>query len=46
MLTDLASELKSMGYLFERNGARSISNSLSTAVNSWERVRKGGLNSR
>jgi superfamily I DNA/RNA helicase len=43
MLTDLASELKSMGYLFERNGARSISNSLSTAVNSWERVRKGGL---
>lgn len=43
MLTDLAYELKSMGYLFERNGSRSISTSLSTAVNSWERVRNGGL---
>lgn len=43
MLTELAYELKSMGYLFERNGSRSISNSLSTAVNSWERVRNGGL---
>lgn len=42
MLTDLASDLKSMGYLFERNGARSISTNLSTAVNSWERLRKGG----
>ena len=43
MLTDLAYDLKSMGYLFERNGSRSISRSLSIAVNSWERVRKGGL---
>jgi DNA helicase-2/ATP-dependent DNA helicase PcrA len=43
MLTELAGELKSMGHLFERNGARSISTALSTAVNSWERVRNGDL---
>jgi len=42
MLTSLADDLKSRGYLFERNGSRSISSKLSTAVNAWESVRKGG----
>jgi DNA helicase-2/ATP-dependent DNA helicase PcrA len=41
MLTPVAEQLKSGGYLFERNGVRSISEKLSTAVNSWERLRKG-----
>jgi len=41
MLGPVAELLKSGGYLFERNGARSISEKLSTAVNSWERLRKG-----
>lgn len=41
MLSPLAEELKSMGYLFERNGSRSISERLSVAVNAWESLRKG-----
>ena len=41
MLAPVAELLKSGGYLFERNGVRSISENLSTAVNSWERLRKG-----
>jgi len=41
MLTPLAIELKNMGYLFERNGARSISERFSTAINGWEQLRKG-----
>tara|TARA_R110000772_G_scaffold20946_4_gene58006 strand:+ start:39095 stop:40594 length:1500 start_codon:yes stop_codon:yes gene_type:complete len=39
MLNNIAEQLKSSGYLFERNGWRSISKSLSTAINAWERVR-------
>ena len=42
MLSPLAEDLKSHGYLFERNGSRSISEKLSTAVNNWELLRKGG----
>ena len=30
-----------MGYLYERNGHRSISDKLTEAVNGWERMRKG-----
>ena len=41
MLSDLAYQLKNSGYLFERNGVRSISEKLSTAVNAWEQMRKG-----
>ena len=39
MLNDIADQLKSSGYLFERNGWKSISKALSTAINAWERVR-------
>jgi len=41
MLTPLANELKNLGYLFERNGQRSISERLSLGVNGWEALRKG-----
>jgi len=41
MLSPLATELKNLGYLFERNGQRSISERLSLAVNGWEALRKG-----
>lgn len=41
MLSDITQDLKSMGYLFERNGHRSISDKLTQAVNGWERLRKG-----
>lgn len=36
-----ASDLKSRGFLFSRRGYRSISESLSEAVNGWEQMRKG-----
>ena len=42
MLSDVALQLNSLGYLFERNGSRSIADKLSTAVNTWEHLRKGG----
>ena len=41
MLTPVAEELKNNGYLFERNGHRSISEKISMAVNGWEQMRKG-----
>lgn len=41
MLTPLSIQLKSLGFLFERNGSRSISEKLSVAVNAWEGLRKG-----
>jgi DNA helicase-2/ATP-dependent DNA helicase PcrA len=41
MLTPLATDLKSQGYLFERNGSRSISEKMSTAINGWEQLRAG-----
>jgi|21_taG_2_1085346.scaffolds.fasta_scaffold01786_2 DNA helicase-2/ATP-dependent DNA helicase PcrA len=41
MLSSVATQLKYDGYLFERNGHRSISEKISTAVNGWERLRKG-----
>jgi len=41
MLTPLAYELRNLGYLFERNGARSISEKMSLAINGWEQLRKG-----
>ena len=41
MLTPIAEQLRNGGYLFERNGTRSIPESLSTAVNGWEGMRKG-----
>ena len=41
MLSPLASDLKSFGYLFERNGSRSVSEKMSTAINGWEQLRKG-----
>ena len=42
MLTDVAMQIKSLGYLYERNGVRSIASKLSNAVNSWEHIRTGG----
>ena len=42
MLTDVAQQMKSLGFLYERNGARSISSKISNAVNTWEHLRKGG----
>lgn len=39
MLNSISDQLKSSGYLFERNGWRSIGSALSTAINAWERVR-------
>ena len=41
MLTPLSIQLNSLGFLFERNGSRSISEKLSVAVNAWEGLRKG-----
>ena len=41
MLTPVAESLKSGGYLFERNGHRSISEKISRAINGWEQLRKG-----
>ena len=41
MLSPLANELKSLGFLFERNGSRSVSEKMSTAINGWEQLRKG-----
>lgn len=41
MLGSIAQDLKSMGFLFERNGHRSISDKLTEAVNGWERMRRG-----
>ena len=40
MLSPVVEELKRMGYLFERNGFRSISDRTSLAVNGWEQLRK------
>lgn len=40
-LNDVAEDLKSRGFLFNRNGYRSISEKLSEAVNGWEQLRKG-----
>ena len=40
MLSPVVEELKRMGYLFERNGFRSISDRISLAVNGWEQLRK------
>ena len=42
MLTEVAMQLKTLGYLYERNDSRSIPDKLSTAVNTWEHLRKGG----
>jgi DNA helicase-2/ATP-dependent DNA helicase PcrA len=36
-----AQDLKSRGFLFNRNGNRSISEKLSEAINGWEQLRKG-----
>jgi DNA helicase II / ATP-dependent DNA helicase PcrA len=41
MLFPVASDLKMGGYLFERNGQRSISEKVSSAINGWEQLRKG-----
>ncbi len=41
MLDSVSEDLKSSGYLFMRNGARSISYNLTTAIITWERLRKG-----
>jgi len=41
MLSPVVEELKRMGYLFERNGFRSISEKVSAAVNGWEQLRAG-----
>lgn len=41
MLANVATQLKYDGYLFERNGHRSISEKVSSAVNGWEQLRKG-----
>lgn len=41
MLTPVAESLKNGGYLFERNGHRSISEKISKAVNGWEQMRRG-----
>ena len=41
MLSPLSQELRGMGVLFNDRGRRSISDKISTAVNAWERLRKG-----
>jgi DNA helicase II / ATP-dependent DNA helicase PcrA len=41
MLWPLSQELRGMGVLFNDRGRRSISDKISTAVNAWERLRKG-----
>jgi len=40
MLSSVATQLKYDGYLFERNGFRSIPEKISSAVNGWESLRK------
>jgi superfamily I DNA/RNA helicase len=40
MLTPVAEDLKNAGLLFERNGHRSISEKVASAVNGWESLRK------
>ena len=40
-LSDITADLRSRGYLFNYRGRRSISESLSDAVNGWEQLRKG-----
>ena len=40
-LQPIYEELKSAGYLFNYRGRRSISESISVAVNGWEQLRKG-----
>lgn len=42
MLSDVSLHFKMMGYLYERNGSRSISDKLSTGVNTWHHLCKGG----
>ena len=37
----MASDLRTSGYLFNNKGHRSISEKISSAVNGWERLRKG-----
>ena len=41
MLNDMYAWLKSQGLLFERNGQKSISDAILTAVLGWETLRKG-----
>jgi len=41
MLNDMYTWIKSQGLLFERQGQRSIADSVVTAVIGWERLRKG-----
>lgn len=41
MLGPAASMLQSLGYVYERNSHRSISQALSMAINGWEQLRKG-----
>ena len=41
MLSPVAETLKYNGYLFERNGHRSISEKVSSSVNGWEQMRRG-----
>jgi DNA helicase-2/ATP-dependent DNA helicase PcrA len=41
MLNDMYAWLKSQGVLFERNGQKSISDAILTAVLGWEALRKG-----
>jgi superfamily I DNA/RNA helicase len=41
MLGPASGLLQSLGYLYERNGHRSISQPLSMAINGWEQLRKG-----
>jgi superfamily I DNA/RNA helicase len=41
MLNELHNWIKSQGLLFERNGQRSIADSVVTSVIGWERLRKG-----
>jgi len=41
LLQPVASELKSLGLLFDYRGNRSISERISEAVNGWEQLRKG-----
>ena len=42
MLREIEQEIKNGGYLFERqNGARSIPEKMSLAINGWETLRKG-----
>jgi len=40
-LTEIQQELKSRGHLFSYRGRRSVSESLSEAVNGWEQLRRG-----